>query len=734
MNIFFNLGFHNKIGFAIAFIPAVINFILIFYVLFSLPRNKLVNLFALFILSALLWQADDVMARMSNSAQTADAWDSLLSAGWTFLGCFGLHFSLLYSRLLSSNKSRIAIILIYTPAIIFASLYQLHIYRHIFIYDHLWGWISNYGSSAIIITQLYWMAAMITGTAIILFYYTCKIRKNAILFHQSLLITIGIAVPAIGGIITQVIIPTASSHHAIPITSTLMTFFSLATVQALRKYKLFRLSELVDNEMFIEFLPVIICSVAENKQISYINSFGKLTLGITNESEYHKPFDQYFHFGSAQDIQHLTEAWSNALNGFSTHFVESSFITPKGEINLLFSADSIVNNNQVQGVLFVARDITELKKSEKLLLHKEYLLNEAQELSHIGSWEWDISTNQITWSDELYRIYGYAPNEFPVSYEWFLKNVHPKEQKKIQEILETAMAKNQSFSFYYHIVRPDQTEATIYAKGSVATNENKEVTRMNGTAQDVTEQKNQEALLQNQNEELKKINTELDRFVYSVSHDLRAPLTSMLGIINITQDDTSDPQTLKHLEMLKASISRLDKFILDILDYSRNSRMNIQSEAVNWQELIDIIIENMGGVQSLPIKVSHSIQNEEGITFFSDKNRLLIILNNLLSNAIRYRNTSIADPFVEINISIARTGSIIEVKDNGVGIRKEQQEKIFDMFYRASKNTEGSGLGLYIVKETVHTLKGEIKVQSVAGKGTTFKANIPNMQDQNLPG
>jgi len=229
-----------------------------------------------------------------------------------------------------------------------------------------------------------------------------------------------------------------------------------------------------------------------------------------------------------------------------------------------------------------------------------------------------------------------------------------------------------------------------------------------------------------ENQELKTANYELDRFVYSTSHDLRAPLNSMLGLIEIAKDDTNEDITREHLIMLKRSAKKMDGFICDILDYSRNARMEVAMEEINFKELITDITENLKfiGDNNRAIEFITEISGETSI--YSDKNRLITILGNLISNAIRYQNAQIANPYVRIQIQISPAETRIVIEDNGIGMSEEVHSKIFDMFYRVSHESVGSGLGLYIVKEAVNKLSGEIKVQSEIGKGTTFLIKIPN--------
>ena len=232
--------------------------------------------------------------------------------------------------------------------------------------------------------------------------------------------------------------------------------------------------------------------------------------------------------------------------------------------------------------------------------------------------------------------------------------------------------------------------------------------------------------LADENTELKKTNEQLDHFVYSVSHDLRAPLSSMKGVVMITEEDTKEPLTLEHMQLLKGSIHKLDHFILDVLDYCRSKRLEIKAERIDFKELIESISDNLrhmnSGNRNVDIKVTITQQKD----FRSDKIGVGIVLNNLVSNAIRYQNPMSNQPFVNIEVEATGDTANIIVKDNGIGISKEVQLKIFDMFYRVSDETDGTGLGLFLVKETIEKLHGKIHVESELGKGSVFQILIPN--------
>jgi signal transduction histidine kinase/streptogramin lyase len=234
--------------------------------------------------------------------------------------------------------------------------------------------------------------------------------------------------------------------------------------------------------------------------------------------------------------------------------------------------------------------------------------------------------------------------------------------------------------------------------------------------------------LQQTNQELTQTNKELDMFVYSTSHDLRAPLTSLMGLINITRLEKDEMMRKTLLEMMEKSVQNLDKFIGDILDYSRNSRLQIIPEEIDFEKLIKEILNTLKFAQgSENIERILDIEQDE-ISFKSDKTRLKIILNNLISNAIRYSDLDKEKPYIKVIIRTFLDRAIIKIEDNGIGIAKEYQSRVFEMFYRATERNTGSGLGLYIVRETAKALSSEITLQSELGKGTTFTLILPNLK------
>lgn len=233
------------------------------------------------------------------------------------------------------------------------------------------------------------------------------------------------------------------------------------------------------------------------------------------------------------------------------------------------------------------------------------------------------------------------------------------------------------------------------------------------------------AALEKQNRELKKVNKELDRFIYSVSHDIRAPLASVLGLIDISKHETDIEQIKIYIELEEKSAKRLDNFIQDLISISKNWRLEMAPEEVNLKQLIEDIIKQYSYLDNF-CSIEKIVHVQQTQRFVTDRDRLAIILSNLISNAISYASPHRRTAFVRVSAEVSDNKATIEVADNGRGIAPEHLDSIFAMFFRANHEMVGSGLGLYIVKETIEKLDGKVSVSSELGKGSAFTIEIPN--------
>lgn len=241
--------------------------------------------------------------------------------------------------------------------------------------------------------------------------------------------------------------------------------------------------------------------------------------------------------------------------------------------------------------------------------------------------------------------------------------------------------------------------------------------------------KKAERTLRKQNEELVKINKELDSFVYSVSHNLRAPLMSVLGLINLVQLESRHADNIMngYFKMMQDSIHKLDDTLKEILDYSRNARSALTITSIDIKKMIESSFDRLKYMEGSE-GIDKSVEAEGDIPFYTDAYRLSVIINNLLSNAIKYRDTNKDHNTLHVKATVTDRQLTLVISDNGIGIDVDYVPRIFDMFFRATERSEGAGLGLYIVRETVDKLHGSISVESRIGTGTTFTTILPNLK------
>ncbi len=221
-----------------------------------------------------------------------------------------------------------------------------------------------------------------------------------------------------------------------------------------------------------------------------------------------------------------------------------------------------------------------------------------------------------------------------------------------------------------------------------------------------------------QNMLLSSANEELDRIAYSISHDLKAPINSMMGLVDLAQKEKDPSQLKTYLDMMHGTLSRQERFIKEIITVSKENRQVIKKEIVELDYLIDQVIKVH---KHMPAALNISFRTNIGIhRVFTDPHRLEVILNNLVSNAIKYHDQSKPDKVIELSTYSQGDKIRIDVTDNGIGIDVKDKSRIFEMYYMSKDREKGSGLGLFIVKEAISKLNGQIEVKSVKGEGSTF--------------
>ncbi len=472
----------------------------------------------------------------------------------------------------------------------------------------------------------------------------------------------------------------------------------------------------------------VIISDPEGK-IEWVNeAFQTITGYKLNEIKGLKPKD--FLQGPATDkseIERLSEALKKKENIVTTLINYNKSGKPyynQLEITPVFDEqENLVNFISIQ------KDITEEMRIKQEILKINSRFELIAKKSNIGIWEWDPINQTVVWNDVLYEIYGTSKqNEQAALFDVWKGCIHPDDRLRIvseaNKLIENR--EEQLLEQEYQIIRQnDNVIRELKCVTLAERNKDGIMLRLIGTAIDVTEIKQYERAILSKNEELKKINAELDKFVYSVSHDLRSPLLSIKGILSLVFNGSKlDEMTTNYLKLAEKSVIRLDETIQEILEYSRNARLEVSFEEFDVSSMIETIFEDLKYSASETFKFNYSINGSPIV--YSDKSRINILLKNLIGNSVKYQRRDILNPYVHIKFTHTNKNELnFIITDNGEGIPEKHQAKIFDMFYRASSSSQGTGLGLYICKEIVNKLNAKLEIQSKQQEGTIVQLLIP---------
>ncbi|HSZ71706.1 MAG TPA: HAMP domain-containing sensor histidine kinase, partial [Cytophagaceae bacterium] len=233
--------------------------------------------------------------------------------------------------------------------------------------------------------------------------------------------------------------------------------------------------------------------------------------------------------------------------------------------------------------------------------------------------------------------------------------------------------------------------------------------------------------LQIRNLRLKKSNEDLDSFVYRASHDLRSPLASIMGVINIVKTEKDVSKINEYMKYQERSVKKLDDLIQDILDLSRNSKLDVFIEPIELKGFVKNCVDSFSYMEDF-LKVDIQIDIPDDFILYSDTRRLKIVFNNIISNSLRYYDKREKNSYLRIEASFNQGETNFIFEDNGIGIQQEHIGRVFEMFYRATHYTTGSGLGLYIVKDAIDKLGGTITINSVYEWYTTIRITLPKRE------
>jgi PAS domain S-box-containing protein len=462
----------------------------------------------------------------------------------------------------------------------------------------------------------------------------------------------------------------------------------------------------------VEHLPLGVGIYADNK-IMYANSYALKMMHAKSENDLiGQDLLNFVH----QDFRRIEEErLLEVKQGNAVPPLEQKYICIDGRVIDVEVTAYPYKYMDEPAVQFLVKDISEQKETQATMKKTETLFAQLFQSSPMAITMLDDKGNVVRINKGFEEMFGYSARELKGN--GLNQFIVPDELEAEGNDLNSLISSYQVVKIETVRKRKDQTLLTVIVYGVPVRMDDKTI-GIFGVYVDITERKKVE-------EELKVRNTELDNFVYKVSHDLRAPLSSILGLVNLSKMPNNDDNPHMYIDLIGQKVEQLDNFINDVLSHSKNLKMDVKVARVNFNSIIEQTFTNLSHMKGAgEIKRTIAI---DPFDFYSDPWRIAEVFRNLISNAIKYRNQRSTDSAIEIKININAQKCVVKFKDNGIGIDKGNLSSIFDMFYRASEQSDGSGLGLYIVKNAVDKMGGEVSVDSVLGVGTTFQISLPNL-------
>jgi PAS domain S-box-containing protein len=389
-------------------------------------------------------------------------------------------------------------------------------------------------------------------------------------------------------------------------------------------------------------------------------------------------------------------------------------------------------DGRLQGIV---RDISERKRVEETLRKSQFLLNETQRITKVGGWEFDLLTNKITWTDEVYQIHGVSKEYDPGSADEDIQFYAPEDQSRISKAFRQAVEKGEPYDLELRLKNAHGTRIWVRTIGEVEYREGK-IVRVFGNIMDITERKLAEEEIRNLNaeleqrvarrtQELEAANKELEAFAYSVSHDLRAPLRAIDGFSRIILDDYAeqlDAEGKRMLNVIRASTAKMDRLIIDLLAISRATRIEMNFSLINMTALVNLIYQEISA-PTVREQISFSVLSLPDA--HGDATLLRQVWTNLISNAIKY-TMPMQERQIEVGSYRENDMNVYYVKDNGVGFDPNYTHKLFGVFQRLHKSEdfEGTGVGLAIVQRIIQRHGGKVWAEGLLNQGATFSFTL----------
>ena len=435
--------------------------------------------------------------------------------------------------------------------------------------------------------------------------------------------------------------------------------------------------------------------------------------------------------GVVKDLQ-------RTLNGEIIDAIDFPFNLPRSEKSGWASDKNVPLRNingEIIGVIGTVYDITVRKKLEESLksINERFVL--ATTAAAISVWEHDFITDIIQIDDNFNKIYGITQNNYQIEFNQFIKFIHPDDADIIKNNIEEAIKSDKNMNFEFRIIRPDGNIRNISAYGKIVKDQTSKPIKFTGVNTDITEFKNAEMVIKDNERKLLQLNTDKNRFISILSHDLISPFNNLLGLSDILTEDIRQ-LNIDEIEILanqiKSSARSTYTLLEDILLWARaqQGRIPFNPQLISFRDICMNILEPLNPIANEKIlTINYSAPDVTNI--FADIDMIKTVLRNLVSNAIKFTNIG---GTIIINAEENSENITISVSDNGIGIKPDSLAKLFDisevLTTKGTASEKGTGLGLLICKEFVEKHGGKIRVESEVGKGSDFKFTLPKSIEQ----
>lgn len=474
--------------------------------------------------------------------------------------------------------------------------------------------------------------------------------------------------------------------------------------------------------------PIGMQLVGLDYRYSKVNSRFCQQVGYTEEElKALTPFD----ITHPEDTEKDKELASRLLQGSIPYFsMEKRYIRKDGRIIWINLTASMVRSQDGKPLSFLGmiEDITERKRAEEALRKSEERLKKSEEIAGLGSWELDVVENILTWSDEVYRIFGLQPREFGATYQAFLDAVHPDDRAAVDNAYSVSVKEGKNtYEIEHRVVRKSTGEVRyVHEKCEHFRDESGRIVRSVGMVHDITGHKHAEQERERLLSELQRSNKELEQFAYIASHDLQEPLRMVASYVQLLEHKYKgrlDEHADKYIHYAVDGAARMQKLIEGLLAYSRISRRGAEFKPVDLNTVFSAAISNL----SVTIRESHAgVSKDDLPTVSGDETQLVQLFQNLIGNGIKYGKKG---QTAQVQVSAKREGQYytVSIRDNGIGIESKYYDTIFQIFQRLHSDDEytGTGIGLALCKRIVERHCGRIWVESVPGEGSVFLFTIP---------